>query len=124
MRHFKRKKRLRKEDKRFNLYRCIGLIFISISLMALLNLVKIFSEKIFPILGGLTLAEANAECDLMKIEKRWDHEDGFKDCMSHYTSDQLVAAELLYNVSSISLSSMLFIIFTLGGIVMLSFLQQ
>ena len=58
-------------------------------------------------MGRLTEAEAYAKCDLMKIEERWDHKDGFQDCASYYTSDQLLAIEFLYSITSISLSSML-----------------
>ena len=120
----KRKKKVENKNKQFQLARNFSMIFISFALMALLNLIKIFSDKIFPILGGLTEAEAQAECDLMKIEERWDHKDGFQDCVSYYTSDQLLGAEFLFSITSISLSSMLVILFTLCAVIMLRFLPQ
>ena len=119
----KRNKRAEKNIQ-VKLARNLSIIFISFALMALLNLIKILNDRIFPILGGLTEAEANAECDLMKIEERWDHKDGFQDCVSYYTSDQLLAAEFLYSITSISLSSLLFILFTFCAIIMLRFLRQ
>ena len=119
----KRKKRAEKNIL-FKLDRNLSMIFISFALMALHNLIKILNDRIFPILGRLTEAEAHAECDLMKIEERWDHKDGFRDCVSYYTSDQLLAAEFLYSMTSISLSSMLFILFTFCAIIMLRFLRQ
>ena len=76
----KRKKRSENKNIQFKLARNLSMIFISFALMALLNLIKILSDKIFPILGGLKEAEAYAECDLMKIEERWDHKDSFQDC--------------------------------------------
>ena len=120
----KRKKKVENKNTRFKLARNFSMIFISCALMALLNLIKIFSDKIFPILGGLTEAEAHAECDLMKIEERWDYKDSFQDCVSYYTSDQLLGAEFLYSITSISLSSMLVILFTLCAVIMLRFLPQ
>ena len=121
MKPLKRNNRVEKKCNLLNLYRYLSGIFLSLALMAVLNLVKIFSDKILPILSGLTLKEANSECDLLKIEERWDYQGGFQDCVIYYTSDHLIAAELLYNISSISLSSVLIILFTICGFLMLRF---
>ena len=120
----KRKKSTEKKYSRFKLTRYLSMIFISLALMALLNLVKVFSDQLLPLVGGLTLAEANAECDLMKIEERWNYEGGLQNCIDYYSSDHIVAAELLYNITSISLSSMLLLIFTMCGVILMQFSQK
>ena len=120
----KRKKSTKKKYNRFEFTQYLSMMFISLALMAFLNLVKIFSGQLLPIVDGLTLAEAKAECDLMKIEERWNYEGGLQNCIDYYSSDHIVVAELLYNITSISLSFMLLLIFTICGVVFMQFSQK
>ena len=120
----KKKKSTKIKYNRFKLNQYLSMTFISFALMALLNLVKVFSEELFPLLGGLTLGEANTECDLMKVERRWNYEGGLQNCIDYYSSDHIVFAELLYNITSVSLSTTLLIIFTISGIILMQFSKK
>ena len=75
-----------------------GMLLITLGLFSCLYLLMIFGEEIVPILGGLTFAEANVECDLMEDNSRWSYDGGFDDCVDYYISDELVSLELIYNI--------------------------
>ena len=97
----------------------IGMLLITLGLFAFLHLLIIFGEEIVPILGGLTLAEASAECGLMEDDSRWAYDGGFDDCVDYYISDELLSLELFYNILPIGFSAFFAIFFLLGGVLLL-----
>ena len=99
----------------------IGMLLITLGLFSCLYLLMIFGEKIVPILGGLTFAEASVECDLMESNSRWSYVGGFDDCVDYYISDELVSLELIYNIFPIGLSAFFAIFFIVGGVLLLCY---
>ena len=88
-----------------------GMLFITLGLFACLYLLIMFGEKIVPILGGLTFAEASVECELMEGDSRWSYDGGFDDCVVYYSSDELLGLELFYNILPIGFSAFFAIVF-------------
>tara|TARA_B100001564_G_scaffold253089_1_gene215182 strand:- start:250 stop:591 length:342 start_codon:yes stop_codon:yes gene_type:complete len=101
-----------------------GMLLITLGLFACLYLLIIFGEKIFPILGGLTFAEASVECDLMEDNSRWSYDGGFDDCVDYYISDELISLELIYNILPIGFSAFFAIVFIVGGVLLLCYPYQ
>ena len=101
-----------------------GMLLITLGLFACLYLLIIFGEKIVPILGGLTFAEASVECDLMEDNSRWSYDGGFDDCVDYYISDELVSLELIYNIFPIGFSAFFAIVFIVGGVLLLCYPYQ
>ena len=98
-----------------------GMLLITLGLFSCLYLLMIFGEEIVPILGGLTFAEANVECDLMEDNSRWSYDGGFDDCVDYYISDELVSLELIYNIFPIGFSAFFAIFFIVGGVLLLCY---
>ncbi len=98
-----------------------GMLLITLGLFSCLYLLMIFGEEIVPILGGLTFAEASAECDLIEDNSRWSYDGGFDDCVDYYISDELVRLELIYNILPIGFSAFFAIVFIVGGVLLLCY---
>ena len=98
-----------------------GMLLITLGLFACLYLLIIFGEKIAPILGGLTFAEASVECELMEGDSRWSYDGGFDDCVAYYSSDELLGLELFYNILPIGFSAFFAIVFIVGGVLLLCY---
>ena len=98
-----------------------GMLLITLGLFACLYLLIIFGEKIVPILGGLTFAEASVECELMEGDSRWSYDGGFDDCVVYYSSDELLGLELFYNILPIGFSAFFAIVFIFGGVLLLCY---
>tara|TARA_B100000073_G_scaffold291280_1_gene254240 strand:+ start:360 stop:701 length:342 start_codon:yes stop_codon:yes gene_type:complete len=98
-----------------------GMLLITLGLFACLYLLIIFGEKIVPILGGLTFAEASVECELMEGDSRWSYDGGFDDCVVYYSSDKLLGLELFYNILPIGFSAFFAIVFIVSGVLLLCY---
>ena len=96
-----------------------GMLLITSGLFSCLYLLKIFGEKIVPILGGLTFAEASVECELMEGDSRWSYDGSFDDCVAYYSSDELLSLELFYNILPIGFSAFFATVFIVGGVLLL-----
>ena len=96
----------------------IGMLLITLGLFSCLYLLMIFGEKIVPILGGLTFAEASVECDLMESNSRWSYVGGFDDCVDYYISDELVSLEFFYNILPIGFSAFFATVLIFGGVLL------
>ena len=101
-----------------------GMLLITLGLFSCLYLLMIFGEEIVPILGGLTFAEANVECDLMEDNSRWSYDGGFDDCVDYYISDELISLELIYNILPIGFSAFFAVVFIVGGVLLLCYPYQ
>ena len=99
----------------------IGMLLITLGLFSCLYLLMIFGEKIVPILGGLTFAEASVECELMEGDSRWSYDGGFDDCVVYYSSDELLGLELFYNILPIGFSAFFAIVFIVSGVLLLCY---
>ena len=99
----------------------IGMLLITLGLFSCLYLLIMLGEKIVPILGGLTFAEASVECELMEGDSRWSYDGGFDDCVVYYSSDELLGLELFYNILPIGFSAFFAIVFIVSGVLLLCY---
>ena len=98
-----------------------GMLLITLGLFSCLYLLIMLGEKIVPILGGLTFAEASVECELMEGDSRWSYDGGFDDCVVYYSSDELLGLELFYNILPIGFSAFFAIVFIVSGVLLLCY---